>query len=75
MIYWERFHKEQYCRCSGFVAVEIFFTPQAKRVLKLSLEEASQLGHNYIETEHLLMGLVREGEGVAARVVSIVYGS
>nr|YP_010337702.1 Clp protease ATP binding subunit [Sahlingia subintegra]UNJ17287.1 Clp protease ATP binding subunit [Sahlingia subintegra] len=56
-------------RGSGFVAVEIPFTPRAKRVLELCLEEARQLGHNYIGTEHLLMGLVREGEGVAARVL------
>lgn len=56
-------------RGSGFVAVEIPFTPRAKRVLELSLEEARQLGHNYIGTEHLLLGLVREGEGVAARVL------
>ena len=56
-------------RGSGFVAVEIPFTPRAKRVLELSLEEARQLGHNYIGTEHLLLGLIREGEGVAARVL------
>jgi len=56
-------------RGSGFVAVEIPFTPRAKRVLELSLEEARQLGHNYIGTEHLLLGLVKEGEGVAARVL------
>jgi ATP-dependent Clp protease ATP-binding subunit ClpC len=56
-------------RGSGFVAVEIPFTPRAKRVLELSLEEARQLGHNYIGTEHLLLGLLREGEGVAARVL------
>ena len=56
-------------RGSGFVAVEIPFTPRAKRVLELSLEEAKQLGHNYIGTEHLLLGLIREGEGVAARVL------
>jgi len=49
--------------------VEIPFTPRAKRVLELSLEEARQLGHNYIGTEHLLLGLIREGEGVAARVL------
>merc|ERR1719454_2639114 len=55
-------------RGSGFVAVEIPFTPRAKRVLELALEEARQLGHNYIGTEHLLLGLLREGEGVAARV-------
>jgi ATP-dependent Clp protease ATP-binding subunit ClpC len=56
-------------RGSGFVAVEIPFTPRAKRVLELSLEEARQLGHNYIGTEHLLLGLIREGEGVASRVL------
>jgi ATP-dependent Clp protease ATP-binding subunit ClpC len=56
-------------RGSGFVAVEIPFTPRAKRLLELSLEEARQLGHNYIGTEHLLLGLIREGEGVAARVL------
>lgn len=59
-------------RGSGFVAVEIPFTPRAKRVLELSLEEARQLGHNYIGTEHLLLGLIREGEGVAARVLENV---
>ncbi|KAL5979407.1 ATP-dependent Clp protease ATP-binding subunit ClpA cd4b, chloroplastic [Asimina triloba] len=56
-------------RGSGFVAVEIPFTPRAKRVLELSLEEARALGHNYIGSEHLLLGLLREGEGVAARVL------
>merc|ERR1711907_849360 len=56
-------------RGSGFVAVEIPFTPRAKRVLELSLEEARQLNHNYIGTEHLILGLIREGEGVAARVL------
>lgn len=56
-------------RGSGFVAVEIPFTPRAKRVLELSLEEARQLGHNYIGSEHLLLGLLREGEGVASRVL------
>jgi len=56
-------------RGSGFVAVEIPFTPRAKRVLELSLEEARQLSHNYIGTEHLFLGLIREGEGVAARVL------
>jgi ATP-dependent Clp protease ATP-binding subunit ClpA len=45
------------------------FTPRAKRVLELSLRESSQLGHNYIGTEHILLGLVREGEGVAAQVL------
>ena len=56
-------------RGSGFVAVEIPFTPRAKRVLELSWDEARQLGHNYIGPEHLLLGLIREGEGVAARVL------
>jgi ATP-dependent Clp protease ATP-binding subunit ClpC len=45
------------------------FTPRAKKVLELSLRESLQLGHNYIGTEHLLLGLVREGEGVAATVL------
>ena len=45
------------------------FTPRAKKVLELSLREAMQLGHNYIGTEHLLLGLVREGEGVGAQVL------
>jgi ATP-dependent Clp protease ATP-binding subunit ClpA len=45
------------------------FTPRAKKVLELSLREALQLGHSYIGTEHLLLGLVREGEGVAATVL------
>ncbi len=56
-------------RGSGFVAVEIPFTPRAKKVLELSWDEARQLGHNYIGTEHLLLGLIREGEGVAAKVL------
>ncbi|MEM9276379.1 MAG: Clp protease N-terminal domain-containing protein, partial [Cyanobacteria bacterium P01_F01_bin.143] len=56
-------------RGSVFVAVEIPFTSRAKRVLELSIEEARQLGHNYIGTEHLLLGIIREGEGVAARVL------
>ncbi|XP_061989047.1 chaperone protein ClpC, chloroplastic-like isoform X2 [Rosa rugosa] len=53
----------------GFVAIEIPFTSRAKRVLELSQEEARQLGHNYIGPEHLLLGLLREGEGVAACVL------
>ena len=56
-------------RGSGFVGVEIPLTPRAKRVLELSLKEARQLGHNYIGTEHLLLGLLLEGEGVAGRVL------
>lgn len=46
------------------------FTPRAKRVFELSMREALQLGHNYIGTEHLLLGLLREGEGVAAQVIT-----
>src|SRR6202142_2244730 len=46
------------------------FTPRAKKVLELSLREALQLGHNYIGTEHMLLGLVREGDGVAAQVLN-----
>ncbi len=49
---------------------EIPFTPRAKRVLELAIEEARLLGHNYVGTEHLLLGLIREGEGVAAQVLS-----
>jgi Clp amino terminal domain, pathogenicity island component/UvrB/uvrC motif len=45
------------------------FTPQAKQVLELSLRESNQLGHSYIGTEHILLGLLREGEGVAAQVL------
>jgi ATP-dependent Clp protease ATP-binding subunit ClpC len=45
------------------------FTPRAKKVLEVSLREALQLGHNYIGTEHILLGLIREGEGVAAQVL------
>ena len=56
-------------RGSGFVAVEIPFTPRAKRVLELSWRKPASSGHNYIGTEHLLLGLIREGEGVAARVL------
>lgn len=49
---------------------EMVFTPRAKRVIELAFEEARSLAHNYIGTEHLLLGLVKEGEGVAARVLS-----
>ncbi|MBN3038598.1 MAG: ATP-dependent Clp protease ATP-binding subunit [Candidatus Omnitrophica bacterium] len=51
------------------VSGDIPFTPRAKRVIELSMEEARSLGHNYIGTEHLLLGLLREGEGVAAQVL------
>ena len=55
-------------------AGHIPFTPRAKKVLELSLREALQLGHNYIGTEHILLGLVREGEGVAAQVLQKLGG-
>jgi ATP-dependent Clp protease ATP-binding subunit ClpC len=48
---------------------QIPFTPRAKKVLELSLREANSLGHNYIGTEHVLLGLVRENEGVASRIL------
>ncbi len=53
----------------GFVGVEIPFTPRSKRVLDLSLEESRSFGRDYIGTEHLLLGLIRDGEGVAAKVL------
>ena len=56
-------------RGSGFVAVEIPFTPRAKRVLEFSWDEARKLGHKHIDTEHLLLGLVHEGDGVAVTVL------
>lgn len=56
---------------SGSVSIgEIPFTPRAKHVLELSVDEAKLLGHNYVGTEHLLLGLIREGEGIAARVLA-----
>ncbi|MFH1219831.1 MAG: ATP-dependent Clp protease ATP-binding subunit [Candidatus Eisenbacteria bacterium] len=55
---------------SGSVTMgEIPFTPRAKHVLELSVDEAKLLGHNYVGTEHLLLGLIREGDGIAARVL------
>lgn len=56
-------------RGSGFVAVEIPFTPRAKRVLDLAWSEAKSLRHNYMGPEHLLLGVIAEGEGVAVRVL------
>src|SRR5271168_5318775 len=56
-------------RGSGFVAVEIPFTPRGKRVIELAWDAAQQYGHNYVGTEHLLLGILREGEGVAPRVL------
>src|SRR5260221_5494447 len=57
--------------CSGgtMTISQIPFTPRAKRVLELAVEEARSLGHNYVGTEHLLLGLIRDGEGVAAKVL------
>ena len=56
-------------RGRGAASGHIPFTPRAKMVLELSLREALQLGHNYIGTEHILLGLIREGNGVAAQVL------
>jgi len=56
-------------RGSGFVAVEIPFTPRAKRVLEMAIEEARDLGHSYIGTEHILLALLEEEDGVATRVL------
>jgi ATP-dependent Clp protease ATP-binding subunit ClpC len=56
-------------RGSGFVAVEIPFTPRSKRVLDMALEESRALKQDYVGTEHLLLGLIRDGEGVAAKVL------
>jgi ATP-dependent Clp protease ATP-binding subunit ClpC len=56
-------------RGSGFVAVEIPFTPRAKRALELAWDEARQLGHNYIGSEHVLLGIIREPDSVAARIL------
>ncbi len=48
----------------------VYYTPRAKKVIELSMDEARKLGHSYVGTEHILLGLIREGEGVAARVLS-----
>ncbi len=52
------------------IAQTIHYTPRAKKVIELSMDEARKLGHSYVGTEHVLLGLIREGEGVAARVLS-----
>ncbi len=62
-------------RGQGVLTGHIPFTPRAKKVLELSLREALQLGHNYIGTEHILLGLIREGEGVAAQVLVKLGGN
>lgn len=54
----------------GPVSNEMTLTPRAKRVLELAVDEARRMGHNYVGTEHLLLGLIREGEGVAAQVLN-----
>src|SRR5699024_4567967 len=55
----------------GKVAVNtIHYTPRAKKVIELSQDEARKLSHNYVGTEHILLGLIREGEGVASRVLT-----
>ncbi|PZM83321.1 MAG: hypothetical protein DKT66_09175 [Candidatus Melainabacteria bacterium] len=58
-------------RGSGFVAVEIPFTPRARKVLEFSWDEARQLGHTHIENEHLMLGIIREGEGVASHILTV----
>jgi ATP-dependent Clp protease ATP-binding subunit ClpC len=68
---WARGEVETIVGCgSGFVAVEIPFTPRARRVLELSWDEARQLGHNFISPEHLMLAVLREGEGIACRILS-----
>jgi DNA-binding XRE family transcriptional regulator/Uma2 family endonuclease len=59
-------------RGSNFLDIKIPFTPRVKRVFELSLEQAHQLGHNYIDTEHLLLGLLLEGGGVGVQVLKIL---
>src|SRR5690625_5929612 len=55
----------------GKVAVNtIHYTPRAKKVIELSQDEARKLSHNYVGTEHILLGLIREGEGIASRVLT-----
>jgi ATP-dependent Clp protease ATP-binding subunit ClpC len=56
-------------RGSGYTAIEIPFTPAAKRVLEFAQAEAEELGHNYLGTEHLLLGLIGEGESIATKVL------
>ncbi|MDD5496440.1 MAG: Clp protease N-terminal domain-containing protein, partial [Candidatus Omnitrophica bacterium] len=54
---------------STIISGDLPFTPKAKKVIELAMDEARELGHNYIGTEHLLLGLIREGEGVASQVL------
>ena len=58
-------------RGDRMIVGEIGLTPRAKKVIELAVDEARRLGHHYIGTEHLLLGLVREGEGIAAGVLEI----
>lgn len=58
-------------RGAGFVQVEIPFTPRARQVLEFSWDEARQLGHTFIGPEHLMLGLIREGEGVASHILNL----
>jgi ATP-dependent Clp protease ATP-binding subunit ClpC len=57
-------------RGEGGAGGQIPFTPRAKKVLELSMREAKEMGHGYIGTEHILLGLLREGEGVAVRILA-----
>ena len=57
-------------RGSGFVAVEIPFTPKAKKILEMAMQKGKQLGHNYINTEHLLLAIIEDKNGVGNRVLS-----
>src|SRR2546426_8823209 len=61
--------ERQVTRGHGNLGQDMQLTPRAKRVIDLAYEEARQLSHNYIGTEHLLLGLIREGDGLAARVL------
>ncbi|MEY9861186.1 ATP-dependent Clp protease ATP-binding subunit ClpA [Catenulispora sp. GAS73] len=69
--WWRRRHgKESQTRNTGSPSGHIPFSPRAKKVLELSLREAMALKHGYIGTEHLLLGLIREGQGLAARILT-----
>jgi ATP-dependent Clp protease ATP-binding subunit ClpC len=59
-------------RGSGFVALEIPFTPRTKRVLQFAQDERQLLGHTYLGTEHLLLGLLRERDGIAVKVLEVL---
>ncbi|MCL5059017.1 MAG: ATP-dependent Clp protease ATP-binding subunit [Actinobacteria bacterium] len=59
-------------KVQGSPGQEIALTPRGKRILELSVEEARRMGHNYVGTEHLLLGLIREGEGIAAQILKVM---